>query len=104
MKIDKIFDAILLIIIIAQSIYISDMYKHLEDRVDNLSRIISNIDGDVNSKMLKELNLDDNDIEKILNLVYNGKKVEAIKLLNEIKGIDHMEAYRIISQLTGEKK
>lgn len=98
-RIRAIADAILVIVIIAQGVYLRDKYNILSKRVDNLSKLISEMDGDVNYKTLKKLDLKDKDIEKIIKLVDNGEKLEAIKLLNDLKNLNHIEAYNVINKL-----
>ena len=95
----SVIDAILIIMIIAQSVYLGDKYKILSKKVDNLSALLSDMNVDVNYKTLKKLNLNDEDIEKVLKLFYEDKKLEAIKILKDLKDIDHMEAYNIINKL-----
>lgn len=95
-------NAIIFFLIIANAVYADTKYRQLSKKVDNLSKLVSRLDGDVNYKLLKEHDLKDDDIEKILKLVENGGKLEAIKFLGEVKGLDHMEGYKISSQLFEE--
>lgn len=90
---------ILLMFFIGQGIYFNDKLKRTNERIDYLSNLLSNTHGDINKKYLKDLNISDEDIEKILTLVKNDKKLEAIKLLNKNYGIEHMKALDIISKL-----
>lgn len=71
-------DGILIIVIIAQSVYLGDKYKILFKKVDSLSALLSDMDIDVNYKTLKELNLNDKDIEKILKLFNEDRKLDSI--------------------------
>ncbi|WP_296143218.1 hypothetical protein [uncultured Anaerococcus sp.] len=100
-KIRAIADAILIIIFIAQGVYLRDKYNILSKKVDNLSKLISEMGGDVDYKILKKLNLTDEDIAKIIKLINDGNKLEAIEYLNDLKNISHIEAYNIINKLIG---
>ncbi|MBS6105165.1 MULTISPECIES: hypothetical protein [Anaerococcus] len=100
-KIRAIADAILIIIFIAQGVYLRDKYNILSKKVDNLSKLISEMGGDVDYKTLKKLNLTDEDIAKIIKLINDGNKLEAIEYLNDLKNINHIEAYNIINKLIG---
>lgn len=102
-KIRAIADAVLIIMIIAQGVYLRDKYNILSKKVDNLSKLISEMDGNVDYKTLKKLDLSDEDIERIIKLVDDGKKLEAIKYLNDSKNLSHIEAYNIISKLIGNQ-
>lgn len=102
-KIRAIADAVLIIMIIAQGVYLRDKYNILSKKVDNLSKLISEMGGNVDYKTLKKLDLSDEDIEKIIKLVDDGKKLEAIECLNDLKNLGHIEAYNIISKLIGNQ-
>lgn len=100
-KIRAIADAILIIMFIAQGVYLRDKYNILSKKVDNLSKLISEIGGNVDYKTLKKLHLSDEDIAKVIKLVDDGKKLEAIKYLNNSKNLNHIEAYNVINKLIG---
>ncbi|MBM0046161.1 hypothetical protein ACKRLN_07800 [Anaerococcus sp. DFU013_CI05] len=102
-KIRAIADAILIIIFIAQGVYLRDKYNILSKKVDNLSKLISEMSGDVDYKTLKKLNLTDEDIAKIIKLINDGNKLEAIEYLNDLKNLSHIEAYNIINNLIGSQ-
>lgn len=102
-KIRAIADAVLIIMFIAQGVYLRDKYNILSKKVDNLSKLISEMDGNVDYKTLKKLDLSDEDIAKVIKLVDDGKNLEAIKYLNNLKNLNHIEAYNIISKLIGNQ-
>lgn len=100
-NVKSILDIIIIVVFIAEGIYLNDKYNILSKKVENLSKLISEKHINVDYETLRKLNLSDEDIKTILKLVDNDEKLKAIKFLTDVKNINHLESYNIINKLIG---